>query len=61
MKKLNTMEMRNVEGGKKYTCKACRKVCNNWLSFKIHCLVQNAFNAAHKLCYKGYNNFCQYQ
>ena len=32
MKKVNAMEMRNVEGGKKYTCKACGKVGKNVLS-----------------------------
>ena len=61
MKKVNENELRRIEGGKKYTCKACGKVCGSWILFKAHCLVQNLFNAAHKLCYNGYNDFCMYQ
>ncbi len=42
MKKVNDMEMRNVEGGRRYWCKICeyrglkRKYYNNWFTATCH-------------------------
>ncbi|MBQ2661537.1 MAG: hypothetical protein IJF80_02670 [Clostridia bacterium] len=33
MKKVNAMEMRNVEGGAKATCSACGKTAWGWTKF----------------------------